>query len=185
MGTPYTRSNHDFSRKAQRYAIDEFYRPFGFKSILTDPKGEGWADQYIGVDCVGITAKGTAATIQERWRRKKYAHYRELTATDSNDGTGRKGDFHKLQADLYAYGYYDAQNEEIIEALLVSVPSLKSFYDENDVETKFYWQKKQTILLFPFDDLNEYGAILARYAGRKLTRNEDAIEAFNAERGGG
>lgn len=168
--TPFDQYNLDFSEYASR---------IGEKTIYTDyiartyPGIVGWSlidntfnpsDAEQGIDKIielRYNDRIERVTVQERFRRAKYARYRELTATEANHATGRKGDFHKLEADLYVYGYL-ADDLTWIEAIVVDVPTLKRLFRIEAIipERSFYRRKQQTILGFPFDKLDQGGAIL-------------------------
>lgn len=168
MATPFDKHNYDFSDKCHEVAVKVLYpklaTAFGqtSESLSFADRGQLKEDFNQGIDRVMEFDTGASMSIQERFRRPSYAHYREVTATDANHATGRAGDFHKLTADLYAYGYINEDGTGFVEAVIVDVPTLKECYRSGLIAPgrNYYWRKKQTILSFPFEKLLEHNAVV-------------------------
>jgi len=151
MPTPFDRENMDFSLAARTYAKEHVY-PDAFGEGTVVDTSDTLVDYEQGCDLIWLSDDGTTTSIQERFRRPKYAKYREVTATMLNEATGRKGDFFKLHADYYCYGYFDRDNgfEELV---IVDVDKLKTGAIEPDEQ--YFPRKQQRFFCWPFDELLE------------------------------
>lgn len=162
----FDEDKYKFSTRASAWADEVLYWPYlrhYFDVMKSIDCGGTQADKRRGIDKVLWTPKRNL-TVQERFRKPKFAHFRQLTATDSNKADV-EGDFHKLQAQIYAYGYFTGS--DFIEAILVDAQRLKKLHYAGELphEKTEYRRKKQTILAWDFDALKDAGLILYNYTG--------------------
>ena len=165
MSIPYDPHNHRFSLKVSQLARETIYNDYFGRATYVDPSDLGEDARFMldgqqGVDLI-VQAPDKVVLVQERFRRAYAAKYREVTVTGANVGSNTTADFFKLAADVYAYGYV---NDDIswIEAVLVDVPRMKELYRDGTIDPNvaYYKRKNQIIWGFPFDELEEHGAIL-------------------------
>ena len=151
--TKFDSSNFYFSQAASLAAVHDIYEPLAqtlagdrrargyFDPVDNDGRERQWGekvpesqqeDVFDGVDgrltVQPPIGQKKVYTVQERFRRPKYARYRQVTATESNAATGSDGDFDKLKADLYVYGYYD--HGGFAEAVVLDVPRWKRLVEK-------------------------------------------------------
>jgi hypothetical protein len=149
MATPFDIANFDFSKKAQSVAAQRHYeKAFGRgRLVKTDYRK---LDQDYSIDGIWISSGGDTYSIQERFRRTKYAHYRELTVTDFKHGTENEGSWRKIQANYFVYGYFEP-NVGFKELVICSVDAIKNSGIEPT--TQYYKRKNLTFLCYPIDEL--------------------------------
>lgn len=191
--TPFDPHNHSFSEAAHRLARTGFYKEL--EAMIARHSGTKvarvlWEDMFgtredtdLGIDrnlyVFGTDGSERALSVQERFRRQRFVRYRELTVTQANHASGERGDFWKLQADLYAYGYVYDDMSDFAEAVVVSVPRLKSLFENKCIRPNqsYYERKQQTIWGFPFDELERGGAIvLHQRRSGKIVTNPHALD---------
>lgn len=161
MATPFDHYNYRFSYWAHMRAQESCYPlAFGDSTIEYIDKGGSTEDMWHGIDRI-VVVDGLPFTVQERFRRATYAHYQELTVTAANKGTGEKGDFFKLKADLYAYGYI-RESGAWEDFLLIDVPKLKWCFSKGLIvpNESYYRRKNQIIWGFPFSALHQHNIVL-------------------------
>ena len=155
--TPFDQENMDFSLRARKRAVETVYpKAFGAGGPV-DTTGSG-ADMDKGYDLIWLCEDGTTVSIQERFRREKYSEYRELTATKHNHASDSTGDFFKLDADYYAYGYFSStrqSEDDFSEILIVNVDKLK--HGDVEPDEQWYGRKSQAFFCWPFESLIERG----------------------------
>jgi hypothetical protein len=167
----FDKHHYEFSDYASRVAERTIYSDFvnrehpdnlGFGLI---DRGGTRDDFDLGIDRileVRCPDRIVEYTVQERFRRHPYARYRQLTATQVNLESDQKGDFEKLEADLYVYGYLDT-DLSWIEAIVVDAKRLKRMHDDGIIppsDRKLYKRKSQVIIAWDFDLLDQAGCIL-------------------------
>ncbi|ATU47016.1 hypothetical protein [Salinibacter phage M31CR41-2] len=159
----FTPENDAFTRRAHREAKREIYPRF-------------LPDDYVMVDLFGTDRdyyddedyearvfreeldEPLTLSIQERFRRMKYADYREVTiATSYGDMQLHLSD---SAADLLVYGYYDDEAGELGETVVVSVSGLKYALAEGEVDVQMqqHGSKEHVFACLPIQDLIDAGA---------------------------
>lgn len=136
MSTPYSNDNGIFSNKAHQAARVQVYPmlfslPFGnlrFEDTLLSMgekekqyDGEMAIDRIVKVKPELKDLHPIGFTIQERFRKPKYARYEDITITEWNPITNQQGELYKLQAQLFMYGYYDEYKNNFIDVVVFDV----------------------------------------------------------------
>lgn len=197
MGTPYSIDNKAFSDKAHLAARQQVY-PHIFKvgngKIAYEEQGDistprwGVLDGELGIDrLVKVTVGGLRMpltfTVQERFRNTGYKHKQDITVTEWNRTTNLPSELYKIAADLFLYGYFDANGNRFADAICINVPSLKQSIVNKLVHysTEYNKRSNQDFLCFKFNDLHSAGLVIYRHdsivpANRSIT--ERIQEAF-------
>lgn len=103
-------------------------------------------------------------TVQERFRKPKYRNYRDMTITEYNTHSDHESELHGLWANLFVYGYYDDAEDEIVEAIVVSIPRLFIALSNREIDyTRNTNPKYQDFISFKFSDLHDIGAVIEHY----------------------
>lgn len=110
-------------------------------------------------------------TVQERFRRKEYSGYKDMTVTELNNESGMPSELYKMNAGIFLYGYYDDKRKEFLDAIAVNTTDLlyKVLNDEIPY-TRFRNKKSQDFLAFKFSDMEEAGVVIYRH-GTQLRKD--------------
>ncbi len=176
MLTPFSQGNQDFSNRAHAAARSLVYPKIfdcdgsllSFDDASVSAGGEkAILDGQMAIDrLVKVTVNGLREpiehTVQERFRKPRYAPFRDITITEWNHASGEKSELYKLKCGMFLYGYYDDQQGKFGEviavdtaALLVAMSSRKLKYtvEENP-------RTMQTFVCLKFDHLIDAGLAL-------------------------
>lgn len=103
-------------------------------------------------------------TVQERFRNPEYRRYRDLTITEYNVQSDAESELHGILANLFVYGYYDEDEDEIVEAIVVNIPTLFLALANRDIDYRRNTNpKNQDFISFRFEDLHAIGAVIYHY----------------------
>lgn len=162
--TPYSSQNQTFSNQAHAQAREDIY-PLIFnrpKDQLRYPQLDDAQkrDYDMGIDrTIGVEVAGLHApihfSVQERFRRPRYAECRDVTFTVVNHNSGLLSELHKIEAAMMLYGYFDLERHQFIEAICLRVPIFKEYLVQGTLpfETGLNHRSNQTFYGFKFDDL--------------------------------
>ena len=138
MYTPFSEANQKFSDIAHEAARSLIYpnllesgqSSIEYKSVSVGDgglnailDGEMAVDRLVKVSVDGLRGP-LEHSIQERFRKPKFAKYRDITITEWNNNSGIKGELYKLKAGIFLYGYFDALSSTFGEVLAVDIPKL-------------------------------------------------------------
>jgi len=176
--TPYSEENQKFTDMAHIAATKQIYPELfmtdnfeirdtslsiGEKERIID--GEMAIDKIVYVKKQGLNAP-IEFMIQERFRRKEYLKYQDITITEWNHKTDIKSELFKLNAGIFIYGYYDHENNDILDWVAINTLSLLYKIVTKPLPAKVSrntnYRSGQTFLSFGFDLLDNAGLILAR-----------------------
>lgn len=159
--TPYTQGNADFSNSAHMAARRTFYPAmFGVTAtdidwdsstlLATGERGQV-LDGEMGIDRIAlVTVDGLRAplrlTVQERFRRPQYQNCLEATITEWLHNSNRPSELHKIAANFFVYGFYDATQDILLRAVTLNMPAVLLHImglptDEID-SMRQHWDKK-------------------------------------------
>ena len=175
MATPYSKENQEFTNRAhdaaQRllypslFGVEQDQLSFECTSLGLGERqafldGQMAIDRIVKVQVPGLGLP-LSFTVQERFRKPKYASFRDITITEWNLATDRPSELYKLNAGLFIYGYYDAIADRFIEAIAVDVPWLLIMFPLKLVDWSLQENPRtsQTFFCFKFDDLFTSGAV--------------------------
>jgi len=189
MPTAYSQGNQSFSDNAHVCAQAQIYpelfnvKPeqlkftstslsLGAKEKILD--GEMAIDRIVSVKVRWFRAD-IEFTIQERFRRKKYAKHKDITITEWNKTTDMKSELFKLNAGIFVYGYYDDEADNMLDwiafntaALLHSTVVKCPFILVPPITGKAPTKREnnprsnQDFLTFTFDYLEKSGFVIGR-----------------------
>jgi len=152
--TPYNRRNAAFSQTAHECAQLCFYPSlFGVDSdaikwddnTLLDHGGRGQVlDGEMGIDRVAYVSypglrSALVFTIQERFRRFVTAEgfrakeKRDVTITEWNNRSNLPSELYKIAADLFVYGYFSKDDEELGEVIAFDLSILKLLVGRGEI----------------------------------------------------
>ena len=125
--------------------------------------GEMAIDRIVSVKVTWFKAE-IEFTIQERFRRKQFVKYQDITITEWNDATNLKSELFKLNAGIFVYGYFDIENKNMIDWIAIDTPALlrQLVIKEPDINRGNNPRSKQSFLVFDFNYLSDIGAVIYR-----------------------
>jgi hypothetical protein len=168
--TAFSGENFTFTQLAHLAAQKQFYPglwPGATVKFIDTTKAE--ADLVYAVDCIAEVSLPDAEArgpvkfyIQERWRRKSFSTYRDLTITEWNLRTNQPSELHKLGAQVFVYGIYDQEGDRIVSALAVDIVRMQLANVRGELK---YIRKKrgsgdQTFIGIEWDHLDDIDAVL-------------------------
>jgi len=193
ISTPYSNKNQLFSDAAHMAAQSQIYPALfnvsheqlkftstslsmGSKEKILD--GEMAVDRIISVKVKWFTGD-IEFTIQERFRRKRFMRYQDVTITEWNHATNQKGELFKLNAGIFVYGYFDDIIKKIVgwiafdtthllfrlisrQPKIKTIEQAKNDNDKNCIIRGINPRSKQSFLTFKFEHLDKSGVTLAR-----------------------
>lgn len=183
MYTPFSKKNSSFSNEAHKAAQRLIYPAmFGvplsnlsFEDTLLELNERGRAlDGELATDrIVKVTAtvqgergfrEPISFTIQERFRRPKYARYKDLTITEWNNRSGHRSELYKLAANFFVYGYFDDKKTVFVDAIAVNVPAMLSKLCNGRLS--YGWRSNprsgQDFITLTFSALEKSGCVMYR-----------------------
>ena len=141
-------------------------------------------DAELGIDClvrvkVKLFKYPLIFAVQERFRREKYAKYRDITLTEYDLISGLPCEFYKLTAGLFLYGYFNDVQNNFSEVICVSVPSMFFSIISGDLEVQRKVKnndvRPQSFITISFESLEQTGLVLFRQSS---IREKEAVEIF-------
>lgn len=177
MYTPFSNDNADFTNKAHQAARWQVYPMLfrlpidnlEFESTLLNMgererqyDGEMAIDRIVKVKPATFDIQPLGFTIQERFRKPKFAKYKDITITEWNPISNKPGELYKLQAQLFMYGYYNEANNSFIDVVVFDVAKTlmgicnKSLKYSRGVNPR----TKQPFVTIKFDDLSKEKCLL-------------------------
>jgi hypothetical protein len=177
--TPHSQDNQDFSNQGHMRARIDIY-PLLFSVPgdrisyieLANAKERDYdqgIDKTVRVSVPGLRGK-LGFTVQERFRRPKYASNRDITITEFNRNSGMLSELYKIEADLILYGYYNPDTDAFIESIACWVPLLKANIARGTLsrKTELNRRSNQDFLCFKFDELERLPGIVAFHKNWRL-----------------
>ena len=191
MKTPYSDKNQKFSDLAHISAQEKIYPllfnarnealkytstslSMGEKEKILD--GEMAIDRLVKVK-VDWFRNDLEFAIQERFREKKFASFRDVTITEWNNKTNLPSELFKIHAGIFLYGYFDTDINDFIDWIAFDVTALlhrlvtrkqtiRTFAEAKIKKTyitrSHNERSGQDFLNFRFDDLEKAGVVLCR-----------------------
>lgn len=132
---------------------DVEYHPGEYDDDLHDLDAKHGIDATVFVECDFRTP--LPVYLQERWRDPDYQTFQDITITEWNKASGTPSELGKIKADHFAYGYYNQDNDEILEAVIVDVAGIKNALISGDVEYDDSYEnhRRQTMVAISFEEL--------------------------------
>ncbi len=137
----------------------------------------GALDKDRGIGVINEMPSGLTISLQEKARRYKYRHFQQFTVEYSNNPlTGEKGEFYKLAANYYFYGYAFPNEHGFCEWRIIDLNRFKEAYHlgiitptETVANTK---RSRATFLCFEFRQIQGMVVFMAETAQSKLNFKE-------------
>lgn len=167
----FTPENDMFTRRAHEKAYPLVYQQWlPDDYILVDLQGTR-ADKVADKDFEVVAWNPDLDTpiifgVQERFRRIKYAKYRDITiAAKDHSKDDLDKQITRTAADFIVFGYYDDGKNELGETVVVNEATLRWLLvtEKVDFDQKTHGSKSVTFVGVPFDDLIEKGACVFHY----------------------
>lgn len=179
MQTPYSKKNADLSDAAhlvarsriypQIFGCDESMLKYDDATLLHESDRGKILDGEMGVDrIVNVSVTGfrfpIVFTVQERFRRAKFAKYKDLTVTEYNRRTGQPSELYKINAGLFVYGYLSNDHRHFVDAICINTAQLLWQLSRHGIryKTQENHRSNQCFLCFTFDALSKSGCLLWR-----------------------
>jgi len=180
-----TPENERFGRRAHEKAWEHVYKPFlPDDAMLVDldstkrdlEKDEDRAARIFKPD-LDVPVE---ISFQEKYRRDKWAEKRELTLAYYNATQDESLYLEKSEADFFVYGYYDSDEDTLLETVVVDMARLRFAMaaDSLPYEKQAHGSKGHHFVCIPFDALEEEGLIEYHH---NSFHEPDSIETY--ERG--
>lgn len=120
-------------------------------------------DRTVSVEC-GLN-NPIKYTVQERFRKKRFSRYRDLTITEWNHQSNLPSELYKISALLFLYAYWDDRTG-FGEAIVLNTLNLLEMIKNGDVSVrKRLNHKKQSFICVPFDELmTKQGVVFFHYS---------------------
>ena len=196
MRTKYSKSNAEFSNLAHTCAKLLIY-PQIFKTIdlkfestlVGDDKRNSVLDGELAIDrIVHVVSKDNKLkgplkfTVQERFRKINYVHYKDLTITEWNYNSDLPSELYKIASGMFLYGYFDPVNLFFREVILINTIDLLFQMSQGLLDYKIKRNpKNQTFLVIPFDLLEERPVGATRKAPVLLVDDAESQELRGLE----
>lgn len=167
----FSRSNMKFSHEAHDAAVEKVYDAFfpeGYEiQDMTHTKADkqDGIDYFVQTDAGGKFKKPVAIGIQERFRRAKFAHYRDLTISSHDYYADREGEFYKGHAAYQVFGYYDQKTGTLGECVVVNLSRVLMCMATGQIEfeEKINRAQGRGFLVLSFDALKDADCIDFHY----------------------
>lgn len=172
----YSRANRAFTRDAAVEAARVLY-PAAFGTAIEIRSMDGTADDHhrgidvvVRVPCPHPFEGYAEITVQERFRRPEFAHFRDLTMSEWDYVYDEPAELYKIEADLIAVGYFDPEaagegwapgGGGLGEAVLVETARMKTALAQNRLRARRRVHKAQnrSFVTVPFDALLRAGCV--------------------------
>lgn len=138
--TPHSSKNGEYSNQCHRLAQDLIYPDW----VGVEPECIQYEDTLLGQGEEETALDGKMAVdrrmivrnqlfrqpfewlIQERFRRPKYANYRDITVTEWNNNSNLPSELYKIKSGYFVYGYANHPETPtgFLEVMIVEVASL-------------------------------------------------------------
>jgi len=165
MRTAFSQERMDFTRRAHAAARQQFY-PLMFPGCVTfEDTVNTTRDLDYAIDCqLAVCVDGLRGpirfAIQERFRQPQEIHWGDITVTEWNLASNEPSELHKLGAQLFVYGFYDSDTDQICLAVAVDVGLMQWALAHDEIKYERRRRGDQSFLGFKFYALREIGAVL-------------------------
>lgn len=142
MDTTAYKEDTEFNLRMQPWA-DKIYRYlWGDSAKIQRELGD--LDRQRAIDTIVIPPEGLPISLQEKARRREYFWYYQFTVEYMNNPRrGEKGEFFKLAANYYFYGYAKVDEKGFFWWRVVDLNSFKKYYHEGRLEPDEIKQNKR------------------------------------------
>ena len=166
----------DFEEKMTPY-IDQVYKDIWGDKLISIKRNDRanssdklmFMDINLAIDTHLTFANGSVLTFQEKSRRNNYINYDDFTFEYYNDPkTKEEGEWFKLAAQIYFYGYASEQEDGYSKYYIINIPKLRTrlmnVYDIKEMEQRFLKPNrppaKANFFAIPFNILKKFGDVV-------------------------
>lgn len=186
MPTPYSERNQQFSDAAHIAARSMIYPHIfdGCEEITFETTSLGKSekstilDGEMAIDRIvrahsSFLKRPVEVTVQERFRRPRFARFRDLTITEWNHKYNLPSELYKLNAGLFVYGYFDIAQNLFADWIAVSTADTirKIASKQLPYDRRRNPRSDQTFIVIKFDALREAGVVVAGMDDYALRRS--------------
>lgn len=171
--THYEKHQGTFSDKAHMLARELVYPSFFGnrpERYVIHRVGDGEENTRLdGEQAIDLTVYSKKAerlrhplgfTFQERFRRRRYEPYSDVTITEFNEASGKPSELYKIEATYFTYGYFGEIENTFGRVIIFNVQELKRLISKNALRfTTNQNPKKQSFVCIPIAALEHYGLI--------------------------
>ena len=168
MRTTFSEDRMAFTKAAHLAAQTQFYPHMfpGAKVEFEDTVGTAH-DLTYAIDCqLAVTVPAFRAplriSVQERWRIPAEMHWGDVTITEWNLASDMPSELHKLAAQLFVYGFYDADSDAIVAGIAVDVAGVHIALTRGDLSYQRRNRVDQTFIGIDNRELEALGAVVYR-----------------------
>jgi len=200
MATPYSQENQNFSNQAHEAAQRLIY-PYVFNALsgtdiflefestslgmsdrATILDGQMAVDRIVRVFNPGFNAP-LEFTAQERFRRPKFAGWKDITITEWNHAHNVKSELYKLNAGLFVYGYFDPDSRSFLDWIVVDTTKMLVCLNNGSVahDLAMNPRSEQTFVTLRFQDLREAGLVLSERQIFESARRKADVWAYGIQ----
>lgn len=131
----------EFNLRMQPWADGIYKSLWGDSAEIQRELGE--LDRQRAIDTIVIPPEGLPISLQEKARRRKYFKYYQFTVEYMNNPRrGEKGEFFKLAANYYFYGYARIDEQGFLWWRVVDLNPFKRYYHEAKIQPDEVKQNK-------------------------------------------
>ncbi|MGH3540782.1 MAG: hypothetical protein ACRDTO_00155 [Mycobacterium sp.] len=165
MRTTFSQQRFEFTKRAHLAAQAQFYPRMFRNGVAFEDTTKTTHDLDYAIDCLlSVTAPGFRApiplSVQERFRQPHEMHWGDVTITEWNLASNQPSELHKLGAQMFVYGFYDENRNEIICAVAVDVALLQWGLAHNALDYERRSRGDQHFIALRYEALKRFGAIL-------------------------
>ena len=158
--TPYNEDT-EFNLRMQPFADAIYRRIWRLEGIK---RNLGKLDKDRGIDVILMGKSGLTNALQEKFRRYKYRTYQQFTIEYKNNPlTNEPGEFYKLAANYYFYGYSKEDGMGFYQWWIVNLNKFKDAYEKGSIRPDEIMENKKhghaSFLCFNFDRLDNVLAL--------------------------
>lgn len=159
------KSSMDFTNRIHdSVAMPKIYIPNKMSNVISEVGTK--ADLHDGIDYTIIDGKDTYS-VQERFRRSKYKHYRDITFRyDTPEKPGHKREFFKIKADLFLYGIVNDAEDDFEWAIMFSVKPVVDAVNDGTIESTYKMNvgpNDSGFIAIDIEDLDRIDATILKY----------------------
>lgn len=183
--TPFNNVNKKFSYLSHKVARKEIYSRFLSSNKLeydyvanSDKDYCKMLDRKMSIDAViknDFKNDKISLTAQERFRKKRYKKYNDITLTLWSEKSNKKSELYKIKSQIFVYGITNGEiigKEEkrkiktkpttFLKAAVIDVTKLISGLIHNDIEGSVRHNRRsnQKFIAFDFADLHNINSVL-------------------------
>ena len=174
MRTTFSAERMEYTRRAHLAAQRQFYplmfhhQPIAFEDTVGTVRDLRYAiDCQLAVTSVGDLRAPLPFSVQERWRDPAYRRFGDVTVTEWNLASGEPSELHKFSAQLFVYGFYNADADLIDAAVALRTSAMLYGLSVGRLDYERRSRIDQSFVTFRLKDLESIGAVEFRYCTEK------------------